>query len=257
MSKFEHHSFRVEVAMEYDVPMALFLQHVAHWITHNKRNNKHFYEGLFWTYNTVDAIQEYFPYWTEKQIRTVRDKCIDAGLLIKGNHNKTKYDQTLWYALTEKGCDLFGISNLPKGKTQLTKRSNGNDQKGKPIPSIEPSTKPSTQKHIVDSGEPTTYKDDKEFMSVYDIYPNKQSPQAAYKAWKKLKPNPELVSKIRKDIGLRTANNWNGRPKNMIPHPATYLNRREWEGEIVLNQEPGDKEKPKPYTMEELFSGVL
>jgi hypothetical protein len=38
------------------------------------------------------------------------------------------------------------------------------------------------------------------------------------------------------DILLRIKNNWKNRHKSKIPHPATYLNGKEWEGEIVESE---------------------
>jgi len=101
---------------------------------------------------------------------------------------------------------------------------------------------------IVDSSKSTTdrneigysqwqYKEDPDFMLWYSGYPNKQKPNQAYKAWKKLKPDQKLQETLVEDVCLRAMNNWAGRAKSMIPHPATYLNSREWEGEIVPQEE--------------------
>ncbi len=79
----------------------------------------------------------------------------------------------------------------------------------------------------------TRYVDDHLFMQFYSIYPNKQKPEIARKAFYKHKPDQEFVDMLYNDVGLRMANNWKNRHKNKIPFPATYLNGKEWEGEIV------------------------
>ena len=75
----------------------------------------------------------------------------------------------------------------------------------------------------------TRYVDDALFMQFYSIYPNKQKPEIARKAFYKHKPDQEFVDMLYNDVGLRMANNWKNRHKNKIPFPATYLNGKEWE----------------------------
>lgn len=138
----EHH-FNVEVAKKYGVNVAIVLNHLVFWIAKNRANNKHFYEGRYWTYNSIEAFQELFPYWTYKQIRTVFDKLKKTGLVITGKFNSTPYDQTRWYALTDEGLSIFGIFPIcPDGQIEKIKRANRNDSDGKPIPYNKPYNKP-------------------------------------------------------------------------------------------------------------------
>ncbi len=62
------HSFDIEHAKKYGVDVAIVLKNLQFWIMKNKANNRHFYEGRTWTYNSVKAFAELFPYWTERQI---------------------------------------------------------------------------------------------------------------------------------------------------------------------------------------------
>src|SRR6185503_3711716 len=89
-----------------------------------------------------------------------------------------------------------------------------------------------TTKTLVDFDKSTSYKDDVLFMLFYAIYPNKQKPHIAFKAFHKHKPTAKFVTMIVEDVKNRLANNWKNRPKDKIPFPSTYLNGREWEGEI-------------------------
>lgn len=79
----------------------------------------------------------------------------------------------------------------------------------------------------------TSYKNDELFMRFYSVYPNKQKPEIARKALYKHKPDNAFIDFIVNDVLQRIENNWKGRHKNKIPHPATYLNSSEWEGEII------------------------
>jgi hypothetical protein len=70
-------------------------------------------------------------------------------------------------------------------------------------------------------------------------YPKKVSKQAALKAYRKLKPSPDLLTRIIEDIDARlTRGAWDAvKAKNYIPNPATYLNNRGWEDEIIPRPE--------------------
>jgi len=134
------HYFDVEIAEKYGINAAVILQNLAHWIKHNEANEINFYDNNYWTYNSKRAFAELFPYLSEKQISTALTKLIDNGIIITGNYNKSAYDRTLWYALTEKGkCILhFGIMEEPK-------MSNGNVKNVEPIPYINTDSKPNNK----------------------------------------------------------------------------------------------------------------
>lgn len=128
------HSFDIEIAQKYGVPVAIFLNNLSFWIKKNQANRKHFHDGRYWTYNSVEAYSELFPYWTAKQIRLILDKAKENGLILTANYNLTAYDRTQWYALSDEGHKLLGISICPNGQMELDKRANGFPEKGKPIP---------------------------------------------------------------------------------------------------------------------------
>ena len=97
------HFFDVAIAKEYGVNAAILLQNIQYWVAHNKANEKCFYEGRYWTYNSVKAFKELFPYLSEYQIGGALNKLLDDGILVKGNFNKSGMDRTSWYSLTDKG----------------------------------------------------------------------------------------------------------------------------------------------------------
>tara|TARA_Y100000310_G_scaffold109161_1_gene107573 strand:- start:78 stop:833 length:756 start_codon:yes stop_codon:yes gene_type:complete len=144
-----HHSFNIDVAEICGVAAAVIYTNIQFWVDKNEANGKHFYEGRFWTYNSIQAFSELLPYFTEKQIRGGLNKLIDAGLIVKGNFNKIGYDRTIWYSVIEEtqhmpseanegDIDLSNPDNLvgSDGTQHLPYRSNRCDQKGKPIPVI-------------------------------------------------------------------------------------------------------------------------
>lgn len=140
------HYFDINIAMKYGIQPAIILNNLYFWIEKNRANEKHFYDGYYWTYNSMKAFSELFPYMTERQIDYAIKKLVESGLIIKGNYNKSSYDRTCWYAITKAGysilqnCEMdktnkeYSISqNCEMDKTNL---SNGNDTIVKPIPDI-------------------------------------------------------------------------------------------------------------------------
>ncbi len=96
------HYFNVEVAKDFGVSEAIFIHNLAFWIKTNLANRRMVKDGLCWTYNSLDAFCELFPYWSRRQIEHLTNKLETSGAIIKGNYNKKQYDRTIWYALTPK-----------------------------------------------------------------------------------------------------------------------------------------------------------
>jgi len=123
--------FDGKVAKEHGVIAAVILYNLDFWIKKNKANEKHFYDGTYWTYNSARAFTEVFEFLSERQIQACLKKLVEDGILITGNYNKIAYDRTLWYAITEKGYSI-----LRNGGMETTKMSNGTTQIVEPIPDI-------------------------------------------------------------------------------------------------------------------------
>lgn len=123
------HHFDVELAVKYGVTEAVLLNHFEYWIELNKANGKNLFDGRYWTFNSMKAFSEIFPYLTEKKIRNALKHLQDEGLILTGNFNKSAYDRTLWYAFSD-----LAYSILPKGQMDLDEKANQSFQKGEPIP---------------------------------------------------------------------------------------------------------------------------
>lgn len=124
----EHH-FNCEIAQKYGIAEAIILNHFEYWIEKNKANEKNFFEDTYWTFNSVKAFKEIFPYLTEKKIASALANLKGEGLIKTGNFNENKYDRTLWYAITEKGFSI-----LQNGRMEEPEKENRNSQNVKPIP---------------------------------------------------------------------------------------------------------------------------
>jgi hypothetical protein len=106
-----NHSFNVGIAVEHGIDSAIMLGNIFFWIQHNEANEKNFFDGRYWTYNSQKAFSDLFPYWNRAKIQRILSYLEEQGLLMKGNYNKSAYDRTTWFALTDKGLSLFGVQN--------------------------------------------------------------------------------------------------------------------------------------------------
>ncbi len=122
--------FDSDIAAKYGVDEAILIANFAFWIEKNQANGRNFYDGRFWTYNSIDAFTKLFPFWTARQIRRILKSLEDQNVIITGNYNPSTYDRTIWYAFS----DSFDKNvNL-----HLTETSNGFDRNVKPIPDTKP-----------------------------------------------------------------------------------------------------------------------
>lgn len=157
------HSFNTEVAEIYGIEGAVIIHNLFFWIKKNKANQKHFYEGRYWTYNTLNAWAELFPYFapivegkngkqpyrrTDKVQRIIKS-LEDSGAIIKGNFNPTAYDRTIWYALSDECLSHYqkmdnseshnGVSEIAKSilRNRIMDNAESNNRKceiASPIP---------------------------------------------------------------------------------------------------------------------------
>lgn len=95
--------FHTEVAGEFGFPAAPLFYHIAYWVRENTSQKKNYRDGKYWVYESAKGLAEgKHSYLSEHQIRRALDKLVEGGMLIRGNYNRTGYDRTYWYTLTEK-----------------------------------------------------------------------------------------------------------------------------------------------------------
>ena len=159
------HSFDINIAKEYGIEEAIFIKHFYFWVKKNACNGSNCFDGKYWTFNKMDTFVKLFPYLTLKQVRRVIDNLKEKGLLETGVFNKTKFDRTLWYTLTEKAFALFGETlpaapknedvempeqatpNAQMGRREMPEQATPNAQMGRPIPDIYTDNIPSIDTH--------------------------------------------------------------------------------------------------------------
>lgn len=139
----EHH-FSVEIATRYGILEAVLLNNLYFWIKKNEANGTNYHDGYYWTYNSTKAFHELFPYASTNKIRNALKRLEQEGLIITGNYNKSAYDRTMWYALTENA-----ISILQNRKMEDSKKQNGSDENIKPIPYNKPYNETDNKTYIL------------------------------------------------------------------------------------------------------------
>lgn len=210
------HCFNTKHAEEYGLTEAILLWNFRHWLEHNKANGTNFHEGNYWTYNSVSAFKELYPYISQSKIRRALEHLENEGLIITGNFNKVKFDRTTWYAFTEKGWSLFGESIYQSDDTHLLNMTNGKDQNDKPIPDSNHIDKPNintyerfkkpTREEVREYFKEKSFIIDADYFFDYYESVNWYRGKSKMKNWK------------------MTANNWNAKEKKNQPSEDIYDN---------------------------------
>ena len=118
-------SFSADTAEKYGVAEAILIQSFQWWINKNRANGRHCIDGHTWTYNSVQAFQNLFPFWTAKQIRHALESLQKQGVLITGKHAAEWSDRTTWYAFKDETVWLERANAFAKkGKSQLLEKAN-------------------------------------------------------------------------------------------------------------------------------------
>lgn len=150
-----NHQFDVEIAKDYGIEEAILINHFQFWIAKNRANERHFHDGRTWTYNSIRAFQELFPYMTAKTVKRTVERLITLGILIKAEFNTAKWDRTGWYAFSDESAWLSDLPKMANGLAQngildLPKRANGDAQKG--------NSTGTSDNHMINNGDTTTAK---------------------------------------------------------------------------------------------------
>lgn len=203
------HSFDPLIAAKVGVNAAVIYQNLVFWTEKNAANQRHEYDGRYWTYNSIKAFEALFPYLTTSQIRTAIRHLLENDLIVEGNYNKAGYDRTKWYSVNS--------------QTHLSNLANGTAKNRKPIPDSKPDIKPD---NITSSNDDEV---DYYFEELWVWYPRKVGKGQAKKA---LKAALKKVSfdEIYHPL-VAYVETLDDKDKQFIPHLATWLNGERWADE--------------------------
>ena len=244
------------LAQTYGVDVAVFQHNIYFWLKHNKAYEKNFYEGRYWTFNSLAAFCETHPYWSRRQIERIISACKKNSLLLTGCFNQDKRDRTSWYSLSDKAMAYFAECATetagcisPNGEMQNTERGQSFHQMGTPLPDINPDNSltdnpPKAPQGAAGSGKPKRGRAAKaapdwkpeRFEGFWRMYPVKKSKQAAIRAWDSLHPDDRLLAVMGHALQRQLASpEWQRKIREEdgqgIPYPASWINGRRWEDE--------------------------
>lgn len=232
--------FDVEVAKEFGADEAIILNSMYFWISKNEANKRNFHDGRTWTYNSLDAWHEIYPFWSKPQIKRKLAKMHENGLILKGNYNNSPYDRTAWYAMTDLSLSIFRNRPIKKSESSL--------QNTETVPPI-PVNKPVNNQEIPQIKDLTVGAPSK-FNAFWSLYPKKCGKKSCAAIWKRRKLD-NLADLIIADVTRKRIDDvqWS---KGYIPNPQTYLNGDRWEDEV---QTKAARQEPTPF--KELIGNVV
>lgn len=216
-----NHQFNIEIAKKYGIEEAILIENIAFWIKRNIANEKNFYDGKYWIYNSAKAFSELFPYMNEKKIYRVLKRLEDLGILATGNYNNSPYDRTKWYTIVDKY--IFQLYEL-----HLPKMENGKSENDQPIPDNKPDIKPYNKPDIYI--EQKKEKVELEFEKLWKLYPNKKGKANAFNAYKRYRKNKdkqEFFELVKHGI-LCYAKEVSDKEARYIKHGSTFFNQQSW-----------------------------
>ncbi len=84
------------VATAIGVSEAIVLHRLDYWLG----RSKHRIKGRAWVYNTYDAWQEQFPFWSRRTIQATFRRLERLGVVESTQaHNRSRWDKTKWYTI--------------------------------------------------------------------------------------------------------------------------------------------------------------
>ena len=106
------HSFNTEFAKRFGIEEAIIFGNIYYWCLRNKENNINLQKGKdnverYYTFNSISSIQSQYDYIALSKVYRVIEKLEDEGLIVTGCFNKRMGDRTRWYAITEKGEEVY------------------------------------------------------------------------------------------------------------------------------------------------------
>ena len=218
------HSFDIEIAKEYGIIEAILLNNFQFWIEKNKANNINFYDGYYWTYNSTKALNELFPYLSQRRIQNALKHLRDEGILQVGNYNKLSYDRTLWYAFTKKGECI-----MQKREMDCEEKGNGECENVQAIPDINTDINADVNSNNIYTSE---------FEKLWSLYPRKQGKEKAKASFVKARQKGVSYEEIEQGL-LNYVDyiKYNKVKAEYIKHGSTWFNQCCWGDTYDINRQ--------------------
>ena len=88
--------FCPNVAAAIGVNEAIVIHRLDYWLG----CTKHHFDGRAWVYNTYEAWQDQFPFWSRRTIQATFRRLERLGIVESSQaHNRSRWDKTKWYTI--------------------------------------------------------------------------------------------------------------------------------------------------------------
>ena len=228
-------SFDTDIAVDVGINAAILYKNIQFWCEKNRTNGQNEFEGLYWTYNSISAFEEQFPYLSTKQIRTALALLEERGYIKSGVFNKSAYDRTKWYA------DLKADSICQNGTIDLPSRANVIAPQGEPIPYI--NTDINTDSKKKERKKETTFDEILDSVEVVKENPSLKESLVEYIKMRKLikKPLTDRALKLNINEALKLAG---GDPTTMQAIIEQSI-KHSWAGVYSLKDNAASYKRPQ------------
>ena len=232
------HIFNVDDAVNYGVEKAIILQNMRFWLDKNRANGTNLHDGYYWTFNSVEAYLELFPYLKSVGIiQRLLKGMEEDGLLLVGRYNKKGYDRTKWYSMpeyTDKSLDNSHSPKITNGniaskiaihqKQRMVspKTTNGFANSGEPIPDVNTDNKPDVNTDNINEKEKMSFDD------FWNAYGKKVDTSKCKAKWGKLTDDDKQA--IMNNVADYVSANSD---RTYRKNPLTYLNGKCWLDDII------------------------
>ena len=231
-----YHSFDPDIAKEYGVNEAVILQRIAFWVDTNEKNERNFYDGRYWTYNSAKAFKEQFPYMSVRTIQRVLKNLIDEGLILSGKFNNDSRNRTNYYTLTDYGASLttnWRVALRQKGNTDYDKVTeslfNNNTDSITNINNTVINNIPIIP--LADNRKEMF----RQFWEAYPKHKRKTDPKGCEKKFLKI----ENLDKIFPDIMAALEawkREWAKENNEYVPAPSKWINQQYWTADLTKGE---------------------
>lgn len=260
MTPLTHACGEGHVAARYGLEESVFLHSLMFWYRTNRGNDQNFHDGRWWTYNSVKAFEEVFPWWTGAQIRRIINRCKDKGALLAGNYNNDQRDRTAWYTPSDELLELYGEKCICQNEQMhLTEAADTFDENSKPLPCSNhvetdmtpcsppagdpapaepgPEDKPGAKRRKPRRKASVPVHKPERFEQFWTYYPGGGSRLKAVAAWDALAPDDSLIDRMARALKRQKASpQWQAGIG--IPHASTWLNNARWTDKLAETPRP-------------------
>ncbi|WP_397321961.1 conserved phage C-terminal domain-containing protein [Pantoea agglomerans] len=115
------------LALRIGINEAIVLQQICYWLEDTTSGIE--YDGRRWVYNSINAWNEQFPWWTAKTIQRTVSSLKKMGLIYVEQLKKSQHDQTNYYAINYASPLLADTDNL-----SLSRETICPNRKGQSVP---------------------------------------------------------------------------------------------------------------------------